>query len=127
MEHDKDYADLLNMMRTQGAKDNPTTLQLGIMQSANSVKINDLILNAEDLYISTHLLSGYARSIKVPYVSNVEVDTTVSSGFSDDRDVKLTTQSNTVFTDGLKKGDIVAVMKLNDNDTYVILDKVVSA
>ena len=53
------YAEMLNMMREQGKKDNPTTLQLGIMQSANSVKIDDLILNAEDLYIADHLLAGY--------------------------------------------------------------------
>lgn len=49
------YAEMLNMMRQQGSKDNPTTLQLGIMQSANSVKIGDLLLNSEDLYIADYL------------------------------------------------------------------------
>lgn len=49
------YTEMLGMMRQQGAKDNPTTLQIGTMQSANSVKIGDLILNAEDLYIADYL------------------------------------------------------------------------
>lgn len=51
------YAEMLNMMREQGRKDNPVTLQLGIMQSADSVKIDDLILNAEDLYIADYLVT----------------------------------------------------------------------
>ena len=52
MKSDHFYAEMLNMMREQGKKDNPTTPQLGIMQSSNSVKVDDLILNAEDLYIA---------------------------------------------------------------------------
>lgn len=135
MENDQQYAEMLNMMRAQGSKDNPTTLLLGIMQSADSVKIDDLILNKEDLYISTHLLSGYTRTLKIPYVSGATVDTTQSDPFGtvdsegnyNDPDTKVTRQSNITYTDGLKKGDMVAVMKLNDKDTYVILDKVVSA
>lgn len=50
------YAEMLRMMREQCKKDNPTTLQLGIMQSSNSAKINDLVLDADDLYIATHLV-----------------------------------------------------------------------
>ena len=58
MEKDYYYAEMLRMMRVQGKKDNPTTLQLGIMQGSDRVKINDLILNAEDIYIAEHLVSG---------------------------------------------------------------------
>ena len=59
MESDHYYAEMLNMMREQGKKDNPTTLQLGVMQSATSVKINDLILEADDFYIADYLVAGY--------------------------------------------------------------------
>lgn len=52
MHSDQYFAEMLGMMREQGRKDNPVTLQLGVMQSANSVKIADLVLNAEDLYIA---------------------------------------------------------------------------
>jgi hypothetical protein len=38
MKNDHQYAEVLEMMRSQGAKDNPTLAQLGIMQSSNSVK-----------------------------------------------------------------------------------------
>lgn len=76
MKNDHYLAEMLEIMRTQGSKDNPVTLQLGIMQSANSVKIDDLVLNAEDLYIADYLVAGYTREIKIPYVSGVTVDTT---------------------------------------------------
>ena len=73
MKNDHQYAEVLEMMRSQGAKDNPTLAQIGVMQSSNSVKIDDLELNAEDLYIADYLVAGYTRQIKVPYVSGVSV------------------------------------------------------
>lgn len=131
MKSDHYLAEMLEMMRSQGAKDNPVTLQLGVMQSSNSVKIDDLVLNAEDLYIADYLVSGYTRQILVPYVSSVSVDTTQSNGFASkdnpDPDVQLSKQSQITYTDGLKRGDLVAVQKLNDNSMYVILARVVSA
>ena len=58
----------MRVMRSQGAKDNPVTLQLGVMQSPTSVKIDDLVLNAEDLYIADYLVAGYTRQIKVLWI-----------------------------------------------------------
>lgn len=131
MKNDHNYAEMLGMMREQGKKDNPVTIQLGVMQSANSVKVDDLVLNAEDLYIADYLVSGYTRELKVPYVSAVSVDTTQSNGFvsedNPDPDVSLTKQAKITYTDGLKKGDLVVVQKLNNNNMYVILVRVVSA
>jgi len=63
MSKDYYYAEMLNMMRLQGSKDNPTTIQIGIMQSYNSVKLDDLVLNAEDLYIADYLLAGNVRRL----------------------------------------------------------------
>lgn len=127
MKNDHLYAEMLGMMREQGAKDNPLTLQLGVMQSPTSVRIDDLVLKEEDIYIADYLLAGYSRQLKVPYVSAVSVDTTQESGFVDnasDPDVKLTKQTEDIYTDGLKKGDLVAVQKLNNNNMYVILARV---
>ena len=112
MKNDHQYAEVLEMMRSQGAKDNPTVAQLGIMQSSNSVKIDDLVLNAEDLYIADYLVAGYTRQIKVPYVSG---------------DTRAWKQSQITYTDGLKAGDMVLVQKLNDNNKYVIIARVVEA
>lgn len=135
MDKDHYYAEMLNMMREQGSKDNPTTLQLGVMQSANSVKIDDLVLGAGDLYIADYLVSGYTRKLKTPYVSGVTVDTTKSDPFGTmdsegvyhDPDTKTARQSEITYDDGLKKGDLVAVQKLNSNNMYVILARVVGA
>lgn len=131
MKNDHYLAEMLEIMRSQGAKDNPVTLQLGVMQSPNSVKIDDLILNAEDLYIADYLVAGYTRQIKVPYVSGVSVDTTQSNSFASkdnpDPDTRVWKESQITYTDGLKKGDLVAVQKLDGNNMYVILARVVSA
>lgn len=135
MQSDQYFAEMLKMMRDQGRKDNPITLQLGVMQSRDSVKIDDLVLKAEDLYIADYLVSGYTRKIKVPYVSGVSVDTTQESGFGapvgdgtySDPDVHTITQTHITYTDELKKGDLVAVQKLHNTNKYVILVRVVEA
>ncbi len=131
MKGDHYLAEMLELMRSQGAKDNPITLQLGVMQSPNSVKIDDLVLNAEDLYIADYLVAGYTRQIKVPYVSGVSVDTTQSNPFASkdnpDPDTLYWTEKQITYIDGLKKGDLVAVQKLDGNNMYVILARVVSA
>ena len=131
MNGDHYLAEMLELMRSQGAKDNPVTLQLGVMQSPTSVKIDDLVLNAEDLYIADYLVAGYTRQIKVPYVSGVSVDTTQNNPFASkdnpDPDTRTWTEKQITYTDGLKKGDLVAVQKLDGNNMYVILARVVSA
>lgn len=104
------FAEMLGMMREQGSKDNPDTLQLGVMQSANSVKVGDLVLDAEDLYIADYLVAGYTRKLKTPYVSGITTNET---------------QSQITFTSGLKKGDLVAVQQLQNTNMYVIIAKVV--
>ena len=131
MKGDHYLAEMLEIMRSQGAKDNPITLQLGVMQSPTSVKIDDLVLNAEDLYIADYLVAGYTRQIKVPYVSGVSVYPTQSNPFASkdnsDPDTRVWKESQITYTDGLKKGDLVAVQKLDGNNMYVILARVVSA
>ena len=135
MKNDAFYAEMIEMMRAQGRKDNPVTLQLGVMQSSNSVKIDDLVLKEEDLYIADYLIAGYTRQIKNPYVSGVTVDTTQNDPFGSvdaqgqyhDPDTRVSTQDKITYIDGLKKGDLVAVQKLNDTNKFVILARVKEA
>lgn len=135
MKNDAFYAEMIEMMRAQGRKDNPITLQLGVMQSSNSVKIDDLVLNAEDLYIADYLIAGYTRQIKIPYVSGVTVDTTQHDPFGSvdaqgqyhDPDTRVSTQAKITYIDGLKKGDLVTVQRLNDTNKFVILARVKEA
>lgn len=118
MQSDQYFAEMLGMMREQGRKDNPTTLQLGVMQSANSVKIDDLVLNAEDLYIADYLVAGYVYPLVTPYVYDVQFG---------HYDGSFSTTSKAVRSTGLKKGDLVAVHKLQNTNKFVILAKVVEA
>lgn len=132
--NDHYFAEMLAVMRVQGAKDNPSTIQIGQMLSANSCKIDDLILNPEDLYIADYLVAGYSRTLTIPYVSGVTVDTTQSDPFGTvdsegnyhDPDTKTTRQSNITYKDGLKKGDKVLVQVLSNNK-YAIIVRVVDA
>lgn len=113
---DQFYAELMGVMREEGSKDNPETLLIGTMVSATSVEIDGLILEKDDIYIADYLMAGYQFPLKVPYVSDV------SFGHYDG---SFKTTNPAVRASGLKKGDLVAVMKCNDNTTYVILAKVV--
>lgn len=113
---DQEYAELMGVMRQEGSKDNPETLFIGTMRSATSVEIDGLVLDGDDVYIAAHLMAGYQFPLKVPYVSDVTFG---------HYDGSFKTTNPAVRKTGLKKGDLVAVMKCNDNTTYVILEKVV--
>lgn len=112
------YAEILNIIKTQGQKNASPTLQLGVMQSATSVKIGELVLNIEDLYFAEYLLAGYTFPLATPYVDKVTFSEYSGS---------YTTKDVAVKSSGLQKGDIVAVQKLSDTNMYVILAKVVKA
>ena len=117
MQSDHYFVEMLNMMREQGRKDNPTTLQLGVMQSERSVRAGDLLLYAEDLYIADYLVAGYTREAGAP----------TEDGSNPNPEAPAGAQNKISFSDGLKKGDLVAVQKLQNTNKYVILAKVVRA
>ena len=74
MQSDQYFAEMLNMMRDQGRKDNPITLQLGVMQSKDSVKIVDAEWDfVEDIYgvyhsMPKHLFDEYVKSEEKPKI-----------------------------------------------------------
>jgi len=105
------YANMLQFMRNQGAHDNPETLYIGTMLSSNSVEVDGLKLDEDDFLIADYLKSGWDMPLTSPYWN----------GYYNTKD------SITRKGSGLKKGDTVAIMKCENNDTYVILCKVVSA
>ena len=128
MNNDYQYAEMLQLMRSQGSKDNPETIKIGVMLSPNSVKLDDLTLLPEDLYIADHLMGGYSRELSIPYVSDAKLNVTM--GRYDVQDVSITlTKQNTLSmtgSDGLKAGDLVAMQRL-DNNMYLIFARVVRA
>lgn len=108
IKNDHYYAEMLALMREQGKKDNPVTIQLGIMLDEKRVRLDDLILEAEDLYIADYLKKGYKRKLLIPYLS----------------DTGGTQQKYITYDDGLVEGDLVAVQRL-ENNMYAILARVV--
>lgn len=109
---DQVCANLMDIMRQEGSKDNPETLFIGTMRSATSVEIDGLVLDGDDVYIAAHLMAGYQFPLKVPYVSDVTFG---------HYDGSFKTTNPAVRKTGLKKGDLVAVMKCNDNTTLLTI------
>lgn len=115
MSIDYEYAQMLHLMREQGKKDNPETPKLGVMLSETSVKIDDLILNKEDLYVADYLKKGHIYKVVTPYVYD---EVFGAEGTPTSR------TDEAVRADGLKAGDLVAVQKM-DNNMYLIFARVV--
>ncbi len=103
---DKDYAELLKIMRRQGSKDNPVLLELGEMTDQNTCMVGELELDEDDLLVAEPLITGYHKAVNNNNPS---------------------LKNDNTFIEPLKKGDEVVLLKIEgDDDVYVILCKVVS-
>lgn len=101
------YEQIINLMRQQGAVKNPASLQLAEMTSATTCKIGDLKLEADDLLIAEHL-TDYEIEIE----SDLEAPTTTAS------------QHTIKVHAALKKGDLVLIQRMSD-EQYIIIEKLV--
>lgn len=133
MKVDNPYSDMVGLIERRGAKNNPPSIQIGTIISIPPniiVKIGDLQIDKDNIYIADYLLADYQREISIPEstATGNTNDVTVgdhgthahivkSVGISD---VTVSTKSS-----ALKKDDIVAVLAVNDRQKYVILCKVV--
>lgn len=97
------YAEILKIMRNEGKKDNPPPVQVGIMQDSKSCLAGELLLSSEDLLAAEHLITGYHYSVN-------------------GKDPSLKNEST--FIEPLRKGDYVALLKLN-SEKYIILERLV--
>lgn len=97
------YEDILGMMRNEGKKDNPASIQIGIMDSPESCSIGKLKLSGSDLLIAEHLKTGYHFAVNHDVPSQ---------------------KDETTFAPGLQKGDKVAVYRVSD-ELYIILERLV--
>lgn len=109
------YAGMLNFMREEGSYGNPETLYIGTMLSENSVEVDGLKLEKDDLLFNEKLLK--------PVLTKLKFTIQTSGGVSHSH----SWEDQSTYIKPLKKGDLVAVMKCENNDTYVVLCKVVSA
>lgn len=131
---DASFAKLLGMMRDQGSKDNPTTIELGEMTSPTTCTVGELELDEDDLLFNEMLLK--------PVLTELNFEIQNNGGVSHSH----SWVDKSKYIEPLKKGDIVAVMRLFEpdegdtkvdggvadvksggQDTYIVLCKVVSA
>lgn len=107
-------------MRTQGGKNNTPYVQVGVVVSPEplTVKLGDLQIGKDNLLVAEYLLPNYAR--KYSANGNIKFVTTISV------DTDNTQNGDLTFTDGLAENDIVALISTLDEQTYIVLAKVVS-
>ena len=60
---DNAYSGIINIMREQGTKYNAPALMLGEVVNANPllIKVGDIQLDKDNLYVADYLMSGYSR------------------------------------------------------------------
>lgn len=107
-------------MRTQGGKNNTPYVQVGVVVSVDplTIKLGDLQIGKDNLLVAEYLLPNYAR--KYSASGNIKFVTTISV------DTDNTQNGDLTFTDGLAENDIVALISTLDEQTYIVLAKVVS-
>lgn len=157
------YDGLLGMMQSEGARLNPPSICIGEVVTGNplSIKVDELVLEQENLLIADFLLEGYKRSFHVIssgtthengtsiIQGNLVSETQSESGGSGDSSFashshrvnnratlngdsdfngtyELEGDSDVEFKSYLKKGDLMALMPVYGEQTYIVLCKVVS-
>ncbi|KLU66762.1 hypothetical protein DEAC_c14300 [Desulfosporosinus acididurans] len=137
------YSKLINHMREQGAKYNTPYVQIGIVVSEDplTVKLGDLQISKDNLLVADYLLPDYKRkysaSGNLQFSENGSLGPTDSASVGDhgshshtltginiDTDHKQS--GDLTLTDGLKKDDTVALIPTLDEQTYIILARLVS-
>lgn len=94
------YEELLKIMRKEGEKNNPPSIQIGVMDSPTSCKIGQLLLSDDDLAIAEHLTTGY-------YTKKEQDD-------------------SLLFVEKLKQGDRVIVYRFSDSK-YIIIERLIES
>ncbi|WP_407310911.1 DUF2577 domain-containing protein [Desulfosporosinus sp. SB140] len=108
-------------MQDQGAKYNPSSVELASVISASplTIMVGELQMAGENLLVADSLLLDYSRKINLP--------STTASGVTSDGTISSLSIPNGVlnFTDGLNEGDTLVVVQVNSS-TFVILARVVN-
>ncbi|MCM1184434.1 MAG: DUF2577 domain-containing protein [Roseburia sp.] len=97
------YEQILDIMRSEGRKDNTAPIQIGIMTGAASCQIGKLQLSGDDLLIAEHLKTGYHCAVY---------------------DNEPSKKDKKTFVEPLRKGDKVAVYRISD-ELYIVLERLV--
>jgi hypothetical protein len=110
------YVKMLNLMKKKGAEQNPTTICIAkvIEPPPNIIlQTKDLQLYKDDIVISESL---------VDYKQDISISCSASGGQLQNINIE---KQEMKFWEILKVGDEVAVLPTGDNQTWIVLCKVV--
>lgn len=105
---DNPYSRLLELTKNNNKQDKDNVM-IGEAISINPfvVKVGDLQIDKDNIYIADYLLSGYSR--------NYSTDRVIPNGSS---------SGNIKYTDSISKGDKLAILQTGDNQLYIIIARV---
>lgn len=135
------YSKMIEIMKRQGTSLNPPSIQIAevIEPPPNLiVKVNDLQIDKDNILIADYLLKEYQRKItirgeRIKFRKNNPVgETEISSNHShplkyidvDGVPIEIDAKAESSYIqteDTLKKGDLLAVMPVQDRQLYIIL------
>lgn len=138
---DNPYSKMIEIMKNKGASSNPPSIQIGevIEPPPNLViKVNDLQVDKDNILIADYLLKEHQRKTtirgeRIKFTKNNPVgETEVASSHShplsvvsvDSVPVEIDAKgesSHIQTEDTLEKGDLLAVLPVEDRQLYIIL------
>lgn len=111
------YERLIEQMRKSGQYHNPPSPMLGIMGADGKIKVNDITLDTDDYLMDCNLrINGESMFYHKEKSSSSQYATDSSHNAS------LEEYKNNI----LSEGDKVLVMKLPNEEMYILIAKVVS-
>lgn len=109
----------------------PTTNLIGVVLKPPpniEIKYNNIVLTKKEVYISHYLLAGYRREAQGHLVSATQ-NRGGGSGYAEyqshNHDINNDYTNDIIYTDTLKAGDLVSIFPLEDNQLFIITDKLV--
>lgn len=126
---DNPYSTLINIMRNRGSDFNTPGIQLAevIAPPPNLlIKVGDLQVDKKNILIADYLIPGYNRQYSQG--GSGTISTKDSGGTSSPYTVleSINATGKVTLTDTLQKGNVLAVIPTSDEQTYIILARVVS-
>ncbi|MCT4631961.1 MAG: DUF2577 domain-containing protein [Firmicutes bacterium] len=113
---------LLETIRAEGSKYNPPEIRLARVLSplpSLQISIGDLVLNSDDLYLSTSLME---REFEATFIGDIK-------GRMDEEEKEIK-ESMMIGQISLKStlsiGDLLVVYPFNNSQKYIVIGKVVS-
>lgn len=128
---DKSVANIVDTIHAIAKGERPQSACIGIVvvpPPEIQVRANNIILTKEDIYIAEYLLIGYERTAK-GHIKSATQNRAGGNGDamyeSHNHDIDNNYTDNIIYTDTLKKGDMVSLIPIEGDQLYILENKVV--